>query len=226
MNLIGTEGRIVCFIDIESKNWHKFSNGMKIRLERKYNNLNKRHTEPVNATVIEGMGLPEGAELLVHHNSIHPVNQIFNYEATSGKVEASSIKYFSVPESMCFFWRNPGDEWQPLPGYATALRVYEPIKTQFYGVAPQKIKNTLYITSGSLKGKVVHTVRAADYELIFQGDNDQESKVIRCRHYEEKNDREEIIAINHHLSCQVEIGECYVGLSETDAKPINQLVHA
>ena len=214
------DDRVIVWVDVEEKNNHQFSNGVVIRIERKYNNLNKRETEPINATVIDSTEIPAGSEILCHHNAFHEVHQIFNYKALAGDDIASSIRYYAVPINMCYLWRN-GDEWQPLKGYATALRVFRPIKTQFYGIAPQLVKDTLFITSGGYKNYVCHTVRAADYQIVFQDKNGREGNLIRCRHFEgEQNEREEIIAVNKELTEGVLNGEIYVGLTVTDAKPI------
>lgn len=107
-------------------------------------------------------------------------------------------------------------------GFATALRIFEPVETKFYGIAPTLIKNTLYITSGELRGNVVHTLKASDYEVIFRNEKGVEERVIRCRHFKEPNEREEIISINNNLTNKVKNGEIYIGISVTDAKPLNQ----
>jgi len=72
----------------------------------------------------------------------------------------------------------------------------------------------LYLTSGEYANKVAHTLKACDYEIIFQGDDGREKRVVRCRHYEdEMNEREELIAIDDYLTEQVNDGELLVGLS-------------
>lgn len=221
MNVAAIEGRIIVSADLEYKNQHTFSNGQTIRIERQYNNLNKRETEPVNVTVIDGIGIPAGAEILVHHNALHPINQLFNLSQVSGEYIADSVKHFSIPESMCFLWRNPGERWQPMKGFATAMRVFEPVQTRFYGIAPKLLKETLYITSGHLTGQVVNTVRAADYEIVFRNEKGVEDRTIRLRHFEnEKSDREEVIAINHALTEMVHDGKLLVGYSVTNCSKL------
>ena len=61
------EGRIIVSVDHESKNSHKFADGTVIRLERDYNNLNRRQTQPTNAIVISGKDISKGSEILIHH---------------------------------------------------------------------------------------------------------------------------------------------------------------
>jgi hypothetical protein len=225
------EGRVVVAIDREGKNWHTFSNGKKIRLERQFDNLNRRQTEPVNGVVISAKNIPEGAQLLMHHNVVHDVNRIFNYATLSGKDEASDVKYYSVREQDCFIWLDEKGEWQPLEGYATALRVFDSYKGILQGIEPTKIKDVLYVTSGDLKGKVVKTIKASDFEVVFQDTNGQEGNIIRFRPngYEDKinsqNNREpEAIAILLEETKLVSNGELLVGISVSDAKPIKEFV--
>jgi hypothetical protein len=219
--LLPTDSRVVIKVDTDFKNNHTFSFGLTIRHERQWNNLNKRETQPVNAFVVSSDHIPEGAEILIHHNATHPVCEIFNHKPLSGEVIADTVKYFSIPETQCYLWRMGDGEWQPLKGFATALRVFKPVETKFYGIAPQLIKNTLFITSGEHKNKVVRTLKACDYEVIFRNNKGVEDKVIRLRHFEnEVNEREEITAIDNHLTYMVAEGLYYVGLTVTDAKPL------
>lgn len=225
MMLSHTEGRVVIKVDVEWKNQHTFqSTGLIIRHERKYNNLNKRETEPVNAFCVSGDNIPEGAEILIHHNSTHPVAEIFNHKPLSGDAIADTVKYFSIPETQCYLWRkNSNEKWMPLNGFATALRVFEPVRTQFYGIAPNLIKNTLYITSGELSGTVVRTLKASDYEVVFRNEKGVEERVIRLRHFpNEHSDREEITSLDHAYTERVNSGDLYIGISVTDAKPIDK----
>ena len=60
------EGRVIISVDHEKKNSHTFEDGTTIRLERDWNNLNRRETQPVNAIVIDGEGIKDGAEILIH----------------------------------------------------------------------------------------------------------------------------------------------------------------
>jgi len=218
-------GRIVVKVNLESKNFHRLTESLTIRRERQYNNFNRRETEPVNAVVISGANIPTGVEILIHHNALHDSNKIFDYGQLSGKTTASDIKFFSIPETECFLWKDKSGKWIPLKGFATGLRVFKPYTGILQNIDPTQFKNVLYITSGELKDKVVHTLRACDYELIFQGSDGREQRIIRCRHYEnEDNDKEEIIAISDYLTEKVESGEYWVGLDKSSAKPITQNV--
>ena len=213
------KGRVVVKLDMEGKNNHTFEHGLKIRLERQYNNLNRRETEPVNAIVVNGEGLPQGAEILIHHNSCHPVNQIFNYLSLSGEEKEATIKYFSVPEEECFLYRKQNsNEWHPCKGWATALRVYKPYNGTLTGIEPTQVKNVLWITSGEYKNNVCQVVYASDYTIVFQDVDGRENKIIRLRHFENQyNDREEIIALMNELTKKVKKGELLIGLEPNKA---------
>lgn len=217
--------RVIVAVDLEGKNSWTFSNGMKIRYERQWNNLNRRETHPVNGIVISAENIPQGVEILIHQNAPTDVNRIFNHGQLSGADEGSDVKVYSIPTNQCFLWRDQNDVWQPLAPYETALRVFKPYKGILHGIEPTKIKNVLYVTSGELKGKVVHTVSAADFEVIFQGINGQEDRVIRFRPFGDPDTKreEEATAISNIFTEQVENGELLVGLSVNNAKPIEIL---
>lgn len=216
-------GRIIVKVWMEEKNFHKFENGLTIRIERKYDNFNRRHTEPVQGEVMSAEHIPTGASIVFHHNSLHDSNRIFNYKPLSGNDVASDVRYFSITELEAYLWKLDEEDWQPVKGFATGLRVYEPYKGILHGIPPKLIKDTLLITSGLLKGKVVMTVKAADYELIFQ-DKGRERKVIRIRHDDAEDiEREEVQLIRNDLTEKMNNGELLAGLTNSDAKPINEL---
>lgn len=221
------EGRIVVMADIEKKNSHKFSNGVEIRLERKFNEFNRRITEPVNAIVISSQDIPAGSEILIGHNSLHEVNKINNYKQLSGNEDSNnSIRYYSLPEDDCYAWRDADGTLRPMKNFEFALRVFKPYKGILTAIEPTIINNVLYITTGELAGKVCHVLKSSDYTIIYQGQDGKESQVIRCRHFkDEYNEKQEIIAIAHDLTEKVNTGELLVGLSVSDAKPLNEFTH-
>lgn len=225
MSLKHIEGRVVCSVDLEGKNWHTFADGTKIRLEREYNEFNRRITQPVNGTVISAEHIPEGSEILIHHNALHEVNRVYDYKRLSGEDVASDVKYYSLPETDCFAWRDKDGELKPMKNFAFALRVYEPYKGVLQGILPKIVPNVLYITTGELTGLVCHVLKAADYEIIYQGQSGREERIIRCRYFpDEINEREEIVAISNSLTKKVNDGSLIIGLSVSDAKPLNVLV--
>lgn len=227
MKLIHVEGRIVAAIDLDRKNWHQMEGGPKIRIERKYDCFNMRHVNPVNAIVVSGEGLPEGAEVIVHHNAIHETNIITHYKPLSGKEEASEIKYYSISENDVFAWFDETTQtWQPMKGYDFALRIYQPYKGILEGVEPTLIKQVLWITTGEYKNKACVVLQASDYQLIFQGRNNREENIIRLRSEDRpKEQREsEIVAIHNNYTEKILRGDLHVGLTKTDAKPINEYI--
>lgn len=217
MKLIAPSNRVIIKVDLESKNSHTFKDGTKIRLERVYDNFNMRYVKPVNATVVNAKNIPEGAEILIHHNSTHDTYKIFNYQKPT--TEASSdVQYFSIPIEECFLWREEkGSTWNPLNNFVTGLRIFKPYTGPLQGIEPQLLKNKLYITSGELNGCVVTTVNSSDYEIIYQNDDGTEGRIIRLRYFSDGSDRNEVIAVEHHLTEMVVNGDLLVGYSKSDA---------
>lgn len=225
ISLKTVSGRVIVRIDIESKNSHTFSNGIKIRLERQFNNLNRRETEPTNAIVMSSEFIPEGSNVLVHQNATNEANRIYNYKQSS---DIGEIRYYSIPEDHCFVWKDMDGVWKPLPPYETALRIFRPYKGILSGIEPALIKDTLYVTSGELTGTVVATLKACDFQVVFQDSNGKEGNVIRFRPYgDDKHEREpEAIAILHKETKDIKNGKLFVGLTKSDCKSIKEMIHA
>lgn len=217
-------GKVIVKVWMEEKNYHTFENGQRIRLERNIENLDIKYTRISQGEVVDSEYLPQGAVVLFHPNQIHDTNRIFNYGSLSGSDIASEIHYYSISEHSIYLYREGDGSYKPLRGYATALRVYKPYTGILQGISPKKIENVLWVTSGELKGKVVYTVVAADYTLIFQENNGREGQVIRFRPFGniKENREEEAIAIFHDLTDKVINGEYLVGISVSDAKKINE----
>jgi hypothetical protein len=215
------EGKVIVKVDLQGKNWWTFKDGTKIRLERQFENLNRRETEPVNAYVVSAKNIPSGTEILIHPNAPSDTNLITNYKPLSGENADNNIKYYSIPEDQCFAWLQ-GQTWKPIPPYETALRVFKPYTGNIEGIPPTELKNNLYVTSGKLSGKVVLTVKAAAYEIVFQNIDGREGRLIRFRPFGDSKTKkeEEAIAILEQATEKVENGEWLVGLSVSDCKPI------
>jgi len=217
-NLIHTFGRVVIKINLEYKNSHTLSDGLKISLQRQFNNLNRRYTEPVNAIVISAEDIPKDAEILIHPNGIIDSNKIFDYKAND-----VSIGYYSIPREQCFIWRKD-NEWVALPPFQTALRVFEPYTGTLENIEPTLLKNTLYVTSGNLKGKVVITIKASDYQIHFQDTNGRGGSIIRFRPDGDKTrDHEpEAIAVSEELTKKINNNELLIGYEISDAKTLSE----
>lgn len=222
------QDRVIVSVNMEEKNSHQFADGTKIRLERNWNNLDQKYTQPVNGVVISGDGIPEGAEMLISHNSTHPTNEIFNFKNLSGSEIASDIKYFSVPIGECFAWRKGEGEWHPMPNFDFALCVFEPYDGVLTGIQPTKLNDVLYVLTGKYKGNVVLTLKGCDYEIIYQEKTTgREGNIIRFRpDGNEKEQRDpEICAILHSETEKVKSGKLLVGLNTSDCKPLNSYIH-
>ncbi len=225
MNLKHVQDRVVVAVNMEEKNYHTFGDGTKIRLERNWNNFNQRYVQPVNGTVISGENIPAGAEILMSHNSTHATNEIFNHGNLSGQAIANDVKYFSVPLTECFAWRVGDDEWQPLPNFDFALRVFKPYEGTIQGIDPAQLKDTLYVLTGKYKGNVALTLKGCDYEIIYQEKTTgREGNIIRFRpDGNEKESRDpEICTIDNGATELVLSGKLLVGISLSDCKPLKQ----
>lgn len=222
------EGRIIARVDLEQKNHWTFSNGTTIRLERGFDNFDRKYTEQVMGVVIDAENIPEDALILFHHNSLHPTYEIFNHSTLSGKEIASGVRLFSIMERDCFFWKMAGEEtWHPTVGYETALRVFKPYEGILQNIDATLIKDTLYVTSGEYKGQVVKTLKGCDYQITFRNEKGVDENIIRFRPMgNEKEDREpEAIALLHEITKKVNNGQYYVGLTKSDCKPLKELIN-
>ena len=219
------KGRIIAKVDIEQKNFVTFANGMVIRLERDYNNLDRKYTAQTLGIVIDAENIPKDAIILFHHNSLHETYQVLNHSNLSGEDIASGIKIFSIMERDVFFWKMPNEEtWNPTPSFATALRVFKPYEGIMLGIEPKIIKDVLYVTSGELSGKVVKTLKSCDYQITFRNEMGVDEEMIRFRPNGDDEREPEAIAIMNDLTNQVKNGKLLVGISIKDAKPLNEQV--
>lgn len=217
-------GRVIVKADKDGKNWHTFSDGTKIRVERQYNNLDRKHTEQVLGMVVSAENIPEGAMVLFHHNCIHPVNQIFNSSQLSGEEIANGASLYSFKEEECYLWKMPGEkEWKPNKNFAIGLYIYKKYQGPLLGVEPKKMEDILYIAkSNRFEGFVCQCLKAVGMPIIFLNDEGVEQTVIRLRVYDEDDDRQEVIAVNEHYTDMVKSGELLVGTSIKDCKKLNE----
>lgn len=226
-NLIHVEGRVVVKVDMQAKNFHTFEGGVTIRRERAFNEFNRRLTEPVNVRVISGEGMPKNAEILVDHNALHETSRINDYKNSFENAESDRIRYYSIPVYECYVWRMKGEKWNPIHPFEFGLRVFKPYEGSLIGVEPEQLKDTLYVTSGELKGNVIRTLKGSDYQIIFQGDNGREDYLIRFRPFgdEKMKLEEEAIAILHDATDQINNCKLLIGYSIKDAKPLNEFLN-
>ncbi len=217
--LIHTEGRVIVKINIQGKNYHRFDNGMQIRRERQFNNLNFRETSPVNCIVISGNGLPKDAEILVDYHSIHDSYRIFDY-----KNKSPYIRYYSIKQEDCYLWLDENKIWQPLNPYELALRVFKKYEGVISWMKPEVLDNILYVTTGDLKGKIIHTLLGCDYQCVFQDTNGKEGNRIRFLPFgnPKVNKEEEAILIRHDLMEELEKETLLLGYTLSDCKTLKE----
>lgn len=218
-----TYQRVFISVNMDFKNSTRL-NGADIKLQRQTDNFDRKYTQPVNAIVIDAANIPRGAEILCHHNATHATYEIPDYKGLDGEYLSGTERYFSIPESECYAWRIGGEDWQPANGYAFGLRIFKPYAGGLVGLLPTQVKNKLYITTGDLKGKAVLTKAACDYTIIYQNEHGKEAQLIRLRHYNKPELREEIIAIDNETTDAIENGELLIGVYQTSAYQLNVLV--
>ncbi len=210
--LKATLGNVLTQIDCDRKNWHVFSDGTRIRLERVSETGDRKYTEPVQGIVLDAEKIPLGAEVLVHHNANHPSYEIYNSTQLSGN--NPDIKIFSIPATMVYLYKIGDGEWLPCEKFCITERIFEPYKGFLTGIEPKQIPNKLYVKTGQYAGRAMMTLKFCDYELVFH-ENGRERRLIRSR----DNDTE-LIAIDEGLTEQINNGEVLVGLTPRTAKPL------
>lgn len=216
--------RCIIAVDMDYKNSHQLTDGVKIRLERDVENLNRRYTAAVNATIMYAENIPIGAEVIINHNAAHDTNRIFELEDLDGDIIASEIRYFSIPEMDCYIYKEENDEnWKPCPNFQLGLKVFEPYEGIIIGGKHKELKNYIYITSDcELKGQVVKTLHASLYTMIFMERNGRERQLIRIRHSQDPNfDRQEVIFAMPEMTQMIKKGELLIGLNADEAKKLN-----
>ena len=220
-NLHHIHGRVIVKVDMLYKNSYQFEDGTTIRLERQYNNFNRRITEPVNAIVISAENIPKDSEILISHNALHETNRINDYKTHFDTEDSERIRYYSLPNDDCFAWKNENGEMKPLKDFEFGLRLFKPYTGTLHGIDPELIPDVLFVTTGKLKGNVCNTLKACDYQIVYQTKEKREKYLIRFRHSDEEDiPREELICINHDLTDKVKKGKILVGYSITDAKEL------
>jgi len=211
-------------VDMEQKNFFSFSNGTTIRLERDYDNFDRRYTQQVMGVVVSAENIPSDAFVLFHHNSLHETYQIHNHSQLSGEEIASGVKLFSIMERDIFFWKLPQEnEWHPAKSFATALRIFTTYEGLIEGVKPELIKDVLWVTSGNYKNLAVRTVKASDYETVFRDPTTgRDKRMIRFRPdgCEEEGREPEVICVMGEITKKILNNELLIGLSQSDCKPL------
>ena len=220
--LENTPRRVLIEVDITQRNTYRFDNGTELIMFPKTNEFDRRKWMPVSGLVISSDSIPCQSEILVEHNSLEPVNAVVEYENSN-----PNIKMYSVPEMECYAWRLPDqDRWHATKYYAIAERLFKPYAGILQNIKPERIKNTLLILSGELKGNVVHILKDGEYEIIYQDRNGKPNQLLVTFNApaEEIGDmvvdaKQEVIAIDYFLTEKWLNGELYAGLTPDHAKP-------
>lgn len=216
------EGRVLVQTDKEQKNNYTFSNGMVIRIERDTDNFDRGYTQQTLGVVIDAEQIPQDALILFHFNALVESNKVYNHSSLSSEQISSGIEIYSIPVDQCYLWKMAGDEnWIPCETFEIAERVFKPYTGMIEGVEPTQLKNTLYVKTGELKGKVVKTLKACDPVIHFRNEKGIDEKIIRFRPFGDgKGREEEALAILHEETEKVLSGEYLVGVEISDAKSI------
>lgn len=219
------KGKVIIKVDIEQKNGYTFSDGTNLIMPRDVENLNKCYTWQTMGECIDAENIPKGALILFHHNATHDVNVVFDSDLLTKEEKLEGFKIISIKEHECFLWKQKGecDSWNTTKGFATAYRVFQPYVGRMVGIEPKLIKNVLYIRDGEFKDKVVHTLKAADYQITFRNEKGVDENFVRCRHFEDEyHEREEITAVDNGMTEKVRNGELLIGITVNDAKILNR----
>ncbi len=214
------EGKVIVKVDTQLKNSHTFSDGTKIRLEREFNEFNRRVTQPVNCVVISGENLTKNAQILVSHNALHETNRINDYKNSFEADGSDRVRYYSLPTYECYAWQDKSGNWLPLKGFQFGLRIFKPYEGYLLGIEPTVVKDVLWVTTGALANNAVHVLKSSDYQIVFQGEDGREKSLIRFRHDDDEEiDREEVTCVDHNLTEQILNGTILIGYEVKDAKP-------
>lgn len=209
------KGKTYIRIDTEKKNSHRFADGTELKLARGWNNLNGREVSPVQGICEYSDIIPKGAEVIVHYTTVqNDTYKVFDERLISGEDIAKGIFLYSIPNDYIFLYRCDNEEdWMPLKGFQIAHRVFQPTIMDAKVYIPTKVINDrLYISKGTYEGNCLITAKACDYELVFQGRNGQEERVIRM-----KDDYFECLAIDDGMTEKIKKGELLIGLNADTA---------
>lgn len=74
--------------------------------------------------------------------------------------------------------------------------------------------------TGEFKNKIIKTVRGADYQIVFQGDDNREASIIRFRSLpqDDSYDKEEVLYVDNYLTEDYFKGKLLAGFEINDAK--------
>lgn len=217
--------RVVVKMDVEQKSKLEFADGTLLYIEKNFN-FNLREDRCSYALCMYGEGLKEGCGLLLHHNSSHESNEVFDHDLLTEDEKKDGWKIFSVDADMVFCYNN-GEGWEPCKDFLITQRIFKPYLGKMVGIDHQQVKNRMYIVKGfdetdgdkvDLSGKVAVTLPHCDYEVIFHTPDNKEHHLIRSR-------IREIEALDNGMLRDVKKGKLYVGLNHKDCKTLKEYNH-
>lgn len=214
-------GKVLVKIDTKQKEKLAFNGGTLI-IERGYN-FNRREDYPSMGGVIDGEGLPAGAEILLHHNVSEAAYNVEGETLLTDEERAEGYRVFSVPADMCFCYKVEGGEWTPCKHFLLTKRIFKPYEGLMTGIEPAQVKNRMYVTKGidtwddevtDISGRVMVVTENSDYQIIWHDKEHKEQTIIRTRH-------RELLAFDEGMQNDIEKGKYLVGVTLKDAKKIN-----
>ena len=220
MNIKPLNGGVLIKIPQDSKDYYELIPGVTIRWLRYVDNPNQRETKPVNGFIVEGLGLPEGTEVLVDYKATHPTYEIFDHDI---KLE-DGVKLFCIPAEEVYLQREKYDEadeykgWHPCEGILMIERVFKPCRGIIY-FPPEQLPNTVFCVRGAHQGKVLRTDLHCDYTIIFQEQTGREGRITRMR-----NNEYEVLAIDEGSIEKVLSGELIIGETPESAKVFSSVL--
>lgn len=213
MNIKAGYKRILCTVDTDLKNHYQLTEDINIVLERDVEEYNNRVKMPVNGIVVDGEGFDGGEEVLINHNSAHPVNQLFDHNLNL----PPHVQLYSIPAEEVYIYRkSKDDKWLPTRSYLIVDRIWEQYKGILVGIPPKVITNKLFVLEGEPKHKVVATAKWCDYTIIFQEANGREAHLTRMKAPDEYQD--EVLAIEDGLTEKVLNGDLLIGETAEKAR--------
>lgn len=212
MNLKAVERNYLVRMIMDNKEKYKLTDDIEIEIQRGYE-FNRRLDACSFAIIIDGEGLPTGAEALVHHNAGTPSFQVPNL-----KNEGQDV--YSIPTDFLFCYREEGKDWMPAKDFLITKRIFKKYEGALFGIEPEQVSQRLYIEKGvypnyEVEGKVCVVTKHSDYEIIFH-DNGKEKSLVRTR-------TRELIAIDKNLTDEVKNGNLLIGNNLKDVKPYTKL---
>lgn len=216
MKIVATKGNVLIRIDVTQKEKYSLTKAITIHIEKGFN-FNLREDKSSMGYVIDGEGLPQGASILIHHNSTNATYEVPDKKFLTDEERKEGYKVFSIPHDTVYCFSVDGKKWQPCKDFLITLRIFKEYKGRLTGIESELVKDRLYIVQGEiedappLEGRVCIVTPNSAYEIIFHTPQNREERVIRTR-------AREILAIDEILTQQVNKGKYLIGLNASTAK--------